>query len=781
MESEPLPENARTARRGVAMLVVLSMVVLLTMLGYMGMEMAGRDTLVSGTYLDINSRDQAVKSSLQLALARLQANPARTVAQLQAFVADSSKPLASARQYMNLAQSSCSLQVADPGFFALGTGSDQTGAKVQIVSVDIGSNTAGSTSGDGVRIVLRSTGRGRNGDDASAITSYHVTGVDVPASPTTAPPMNFAIYLNGTLSSTNFGNDITGNVYVSGDVSTNSAASVTVDGNLRVGGSFASNAAVVSKGNVVIGGDMSTNGSAPITANQNMVVKGGFSTMNAPVSVLENLEMGAPATANPWNSGATLTVGGQLWDKASCREIGAKISVGGSAFFDNCLTANPSAVATTIGNLYVARTGGGNKLTIKSGTWNISGNLGTWNAPNGMEIQSGSTVNVSGNLLLKGPLAHSGTLSITGASQFWGGISNIANTSATAITTTGALFLQGTAQKGDFSGGVTLGGPLTTKGTLDPNFSNAAAAASRWGFSAGATSKVWNYENTGAFASGNNPRVAGSTNTNGSGYRGVLGSIATPADLMAVPVPVAATAYASHPYTAQELDLSISQTWNQCPRVDTTVLKTVWSTLTDAMATTATASTNNWTAADLQKIYNTHKRADGWLVMRLNSSCSFSNMNPPGGTFSGKAIWIVEKSINVNGNWPSSATSSDIQMVYVRGAGFVGAFGTPGDMAGYVHYEAPFTGQMLWGNGTANTTLTGAIHIRGAASSFTGNGGNRLKVVGSQTVLDEIQKAFPGVLIAPTTAYGTPLTTGSTKTLVLREPHFLFRRIGEYR
>lgn len=454
----------------------------------------------------------------------------------------------------------------------------------------------------------------------------------------------------------------------------------------------------------------------------------------------------------------------------------------GSAFFDNCLTLNSGAVTSTMNNLYVARGGGGGKLTVKSGTLSIPGALGSWNVTGGMETQSGSTVNVSGNLMLKGPLSHSGTaLSVTGASQFWGGISNIANSSATAITTGGAMFLQGTAQKGDFNGGVTLGGSLTTKGTLDANFSNSAAAASRWSFLPAASSKAWSYENASAISTGNNPRVSGSTNTNASAYKGVLGSIATPANLIATPVPTAATAFPSHPLSAQDLDLATSQTWNQCPRVDTTVLKTVWSTLTDAMVTTASASTNNWTAADLQKVYNTHKRANGWLVMRLNNSCSFSNMNPPGGTFSGKAIWIVEKSINVNGNWPSSASTSDIQMIYVRGAGFVGAFGTPGNMTGYVHYESPFTGQMLWGNGTAATTLTGAIHIRGAASSFTGNGGNMLKVVGSQTVLDEIQKAFPGVLIAPTTAYGTPLTSGSTKTLVLREPHFLFRRIGEYR
>jgi len=763
------------------MLVVLSMVVLLTMLGYMGMEMAGRDTQVSGTYLDINSRDQAVKSALQLAIARLQADPARTAAQLQGFVADSAKPLGSTRQYLNLSQATCSLQVDDPGFHALGTDGDLTGVKVQVVSVDLGSDISGSQEGDGIRLVLRSTGRGRNGDNVSAITSYQVTGVDVPSIPNTAPPMGFAMYLNGALSNTNFGNDVSGNVYVSGDVSTNSAASVTVDGKLRVGGSFASNAPVIAKGNMVVGGDFSTNGSAPVTARQNLVIKGGFSTMNAPVDVTGNLEMGAPGTVNSWNGPATLNVGGQLWDRNSCREIGARMTIGGSAFFDNCLKANPGATTNSVGNLYVARSGGGNLLSIKSGTWNIAGDLASWNTANGMETQNGSVVNVTGNLLLKGPLNHSGTLNVTGTTQFWGGISNIANASPTAIAVGGSTFLKGNGQKGDFNGGVSLGGALVTKGTLDANFSNGGSASGRWSFQAAAGSKSWSYENASAFSTGYNPRVSGSTATNSSAYKGIAGAIPTPADAISAPTPTASTAYAADPLSSEDLDLSVTRSWNQCPRVDTTVLKTVWSTLTDAMVGAASANTNNWTASDLQKIYNTHKRSNGWLVMRLTSSCSFSNMNPPGGTFSGKAIWIVEKNVNVNGNWPASASPSDIQMIYVRGSGFLGAFGSPGDFAGYIHYENSFTGQMLWGNGTLPTTLTGAMHLRGASTSLTGNGGNKLKLVGSQVVLDDIQKAFPGLLIASTTAYGTPIVSGSTKRIVPREPRLLFRRIGEYR
>ncbi|MEK7393461.1 MAG: hypothetical protein AAB214_12950, partial [Fibrobacterota bacterium] len=136
-------------RHGVAMLVVLSMIVFFTMLGYMGIEMAGRDNQVSGTYLDISSRDVAGRSALQFALARLGTNPARTMQQLQLFVNDSSQPASSLHQYLNLSQESCSLQVQDPGFLSIGSGGDQSAVKGQVISADLGSDATGSSSGDG--------------------------------------------------------------------------------------------------------------------------------------------------------------------------------------------------------------------------------------------------------------------------------------------------------------------------------------------------------------------------------------------------------------------------------------------------------------------------------------------------------------------------------------------------------------------------------------------------------------------------------------------------------
>lgn len=781
-------------RRGVAMIVVLSMIVFFSMLGYMGIEMAGRDTQIAGTYLDITSRDVANRSALQLGLSRLNADAARTASQLQQFVADSSKALANTHRFLNLSQPTCSLQVEDPGFHDLGTEGDLSAVKVQVLSADLGSSVSGSASGDGIRLTLLVTGRGRNGDIASSISSFQIHGLDVPATSAGAPTLDNAIYVNGSLPNTNVGNQVTGNMYVAGSVLLNGPASIAVSGKLRVNGSFTSNAPVTAAENAVIGGDLYTNGSAPMTFQKNLVIKGGFQAMNANLVVAGNVEVqSTPAVAGSWNSTASLLVGGQYWQKAMCHEFGGRIRILGDAFFDNCLMVNTSGVVDTFSNLYIARNGGTSTSDLKAGTFLIRGNLGSWATGGKFQNQSGAPTTITGNLLLKQPLDIGGQINVpSGAIQLWAGIADIRLNSSSALNGGTSTYIKATNQRGNFSGGVTLNGPLTTAGTLDAGFSNTTGNP-RWSIAAGAASKTWLYENGSAFASvAQDPRLANASSTNASGFRST-GTLPVPSDLFAAPVPVAATAYATNPFTAEDLDLDPAKSWNQVYTVDSTKLKAIWTDLTDAAIAAAGASGSNWTISDWNKIYNKYKRPDGWLIARFPSTCNMGNLNAPGGTFTGKAIWIVEKSINVNGNWPGTTSSSDIQMIYVRGAASLGAFGSPANFNGYIHFENPFTGQMMWGNGSATVTLTGALHLKGSPTNLTGNGGNTLKVVGSQSVMDELQAAVPGLLGAPSPGWTPPVANptmpppivypvaASTKKIVVRQPVLRFQPRGFYR
>ena len=133
-------------------------------------------------------------------------------------------------------------------------------------------------------------------------------------------------------------------------------------------------------------------------------------------------------------------------------------------------------------------------------------------------------------------------------------------------------------------------------------------------------------------------------------------------------------------------------------------------------------------------------------------------------------------------------------MIYVRGAsGSLASFGSPSNFNGYIHFENPFTGQMMWGNGSTTVTLTGALHMKGSPTNITGNGGNTLKVVGSQSVFDQLQAAVPGLLGAPSPGWTAPPSNptqpapivfpvaGSTNRIVVREPVLRFNRLGFYR
>jgi hypothetical protein len=180
MASDPIaPEN----HRGVAMFVVLGMVIFFTMLGIMGLEMASKDSQVSGSLVDIKTKEEAAWGGLNLAIGTMQANPAATVAQLQQFIADSSASASSKHQWFRVASGTFTLAISKPDTFAtLAASGDPSGVIVRVVALYIG-DVNGSDTGSGITITLESTGKGRNGDPSSP-----PTGCWGSMFPSTSPP-----------------------------------------------------------------------------------------------------------------------------------------------------------------------------------------------------------------------------------------------------------------------------------------------------------------------------------------------------------------------------------------------------------------------------------------------------------------------------------------------------------------------------------------------------------------------------------------------------------------
>lgn len=753
------------------MLLVLGIVVFFTMLGFMGLQFAARDSGVTGSVLDLRSRDVATRSAISLALQAMAANPTNAATQLGAFVADSSS--GTPRQWMNLANVPFTLQSTDPGWLPVGEGPDESAVKVRVVSMDIGD--ASGPPSDGVRITLESTAKGRNADPITVLASYRMMGMHVPVSRATSSTNDYALYLNGSLANSNMGTSVTGNVYISGSTSLNGAATFTVNGKLRVSGDFNTNAPITVDSNSVIGGDLYTNATGPMTFRRSLVVKGGITTMNGALTVTDHLEVAGGHSAGTWNTTAPLSVGGQLWFKTACREINAATTVGGSAFFDGCLRHNVNA-AHSYGNLYIGRGGGVVDDYVLSGSLTVVGNLGAWHT-GGVAWAferfraEGSTVTVNGNALWKAPVDQKnnpGAIWVKGKAQLWSGVFNIS--AIDGIRVDGTTFLQAPDQQGNFNGGMSLGDTLLMKGNVNGNFGQNAGSG-RWAFQAGAARKVWRYDAAPCISSGDDPRVTGSTTSNASGCN--TGTSA-PAELFSAPTPVAATAYA-RPYTSNDLDLSTSKTWNQVQTADYSKVSGVIDLTTDSLLA-AGSRTDNLSAADINKIYQRFKKSNGWAIVRVHSTSPIGALKDSVGSFSGKMLWIIEKTVNVNGKWPSSATTSDLQFLWVRTGGNLGNFGSPGDFAGYIRFDPSFSGQMSWGT----ATLRGAIHFVGGGASVTGNGSANLTIVNSQPVFDAISSAFPGLLADPSGG-SSAAAVKSTRTLAARHSVLQFIPEGEYR
>lgn len=764
-----MSSEIRHPRRGVAMFLVLGVVIFFTMLGFMGMQLASRDSGAAGSVLDIRSRDVATRSGISLALGALSSDEANTSTQLNAFIADSIA--GSPRQWFNFSTNPITLQSSDPGWYVVGQGSDESAVKVKLVSLDIG-DAAGAPS-DGIRITLECQAKGRNAEAISVVASYRVMGMQVPLLPGSTPTNNFAIYLDGAMANTNMGATVNGDVYISGNTHLNGPATFTINGSLRTAGDFSSDAPVSASGNSAIGGNLKTNGSAPMTFSKSLVIKGGIDVMNASLTVTQNLDVQGTGPMGSWNNTGTLSVGGQFWYRSECRDIAAAVTVGGNAFFDGCLRLTGS-VARSFANLYVGRSGGSTDDYMQSGTAAVSGSMGNWHAGAASTkfYTDGTALTINGQMISTPPVdqRNGGPIWIKGAGQFLSGISGIA--SASGIRVDGTTYIHSTDQHGDFNGGMSLGNSLLMKGNINSDFGQNGSPR-RWAFQAGAPSKSWLYDGSPCIHwSAPNPRVTSATTTNTTGCNT---GTATPAALFSAPTPLEPTAYAADTFTSNQLDLDRTKSWNQPQNSDFTkvtgIIDLTWDSLT-----AAGCNTDNITVADFHKMYARWKRSDGWMVVRIGASSSIGSLGAPGGTFTGKALWLIEKSVNINGQWPGSTTNTDYQFIWVRGAGSLGAFGSASNFAGYIRYEPVMSGQLQWGT----ATLTGAMHYLGDNSSVTGNGAKNLTINNSQAVFDAIGTAFPGALIDPSGSSGST-TAGSSRTVAARQSDIQFVPVGEYR
>jgi hypothetical protein len=254
---------------------------------------------------------------------------------------------------------------------------------------------------------------------------------------------------------------------------------------------------------------------------------------------------------------------------------------------------------------------------------------------------------------------------------------------------------------------------------------------------------------------------------------------------------VTGTSYPSPPRLIQDLGYSardtMADTTNIPPdsvkvdNINSPIVNAGAVELTDAMVRSAgIVDVQNWSASDFNLLFEYFKDqgwlVNGYMVVRLTSACSFKSIKSDG-LFTGKALWIVEKFITASGRWPSSASASSLQFIYVRKSGSFDQFGFTGNFWGYIHFEATTTANVMF----TNATLYGALGIRGINSKWNPNAG-KLTIIGSQSVFDDFAKNLPGVYRGTrVSSDGTSFTNGIVRKLTSRWSQVKLIRIGEYR
>ena len=329
------------------MFVVLGVIVVVTMLGFLGMILANKDNDQAGNAYGLKSQRVVAVSGLNLAIARFQQVPTASLAALKAFLADPTKTWL----VMSSSGDPVSVQSAEPDWFALGTGNDKSAVKIQILGI------GSAMVDDGLPVYLRSLGRGRDGDVYETRGVYMLRGFAYASTYPTEGPTD-GLLARGGLENVDAGVNLDGGIYSGGTGTTKlqtkgasaSFSRVRVRGTLEIYGSPAAPTTVT--GNSLVGGRLKiTNTNSWLTTGTiayfggNLVIGylektigtakyGGFGPIDGGLEVAKSFyvwgtsgpgdEMFQPAS--PINK--DLTVGENLWVRDSGFKCAGRLTVG---------------------------------------------------------------------------------------------------------------------------------------------------------------------------------------------------------------------------------------------------------------------------------------------------------------------------------------------------------------------------------------------------------------------------------------------------------------------
>jgi hypothetical protein len=763
------------------MMVVLGAVILLSLLGFVGLRLVSSDRELAGSEVELKAQQMSALSGFDLAIARMEKDPATTVALLNSFRGDPRY------QWLLLTGEGVKLSKDAPEFTKLGDGNQ--GCRVRIVGASPANDPV-------VYLVLESQGKGRGEDIRRMTATYRIQGVTSTAGRLTNGPAAALFSAQGFgASGTNMKLDIDGGIY-SGDepgVINLQGRSGSTSTSLRTAGDVNVAGDITFDSNSVIGGDLYAN-SGVITVQKSLVVRGKIYG-NSSVSVANTLFMqdagGGTATTPNMRIGKALVAEKKFVVQNGNSQnliVGTAADPNGIAWLNAGVSMQGGANSVIYGSLYVQ----GSKSDDYLRKLRVTKNLQI-DGTDGANVHNAemNEVSVEGQTHLTGAMFSGAgvNLGFTGGTKtaLENGISGM---NMTTYSFAGDLYSQRTNQ-GPGNGTVNVKGMLSLAGTQTPAWNG------RWNLTG--LTRDWEYEDkTGACTKIAAHVVGGNAPTC---------KLSNPPDAWRLVRPTPPT-MASVGYTEAQLDLSVASPQNSASDfnegnfVPSNFLTT--SALYNNIVNSATAdecnlpssTTDRPTGAQLSCLYRAERReylADpkgytgplyGGEFLVLNVTSGFAN-GAAGALDVGVKIMFLLDAFTITGNLWYTNPEGSVQVIMVKR--IADEFKVNGTIHGFIQFRqnSVKSGVDQQLTGTPLFRVVGALENAGRVKIQLNSGELAVDktALAAQTVFEEIAKTFSKDPTKKIIRFGKDPVSGPAVIVdqVLQDGWVQFQQVGQFR
>lgn len=769
-------------QRGVAMFVVMGVIVVISMLGYVGIQLAKGDADQSGSAADLKSQRMTAIGGLNMAVARLQKSDVDIVNAINDFKA--SVGTGSVKEWLDFGGSSIKVTSSDPGFAPLG-GDANSSYKVRILGIEaIGTAST-------LDITLESSGKGRSGDVHTAVATYRMSGLNSRLSTTSKGPSNAILSTGGFSSSgANTPMDVDGGIYSGGGQLRLQPSSGSVSTKVRSNGSMLLNNDITLAENSVVRNLTLNGGSA--TFQRNLVVLGDLGinkTLTVKGSMIFSGQTLSGFRSNLIEIGKDLLVDTRRFVTEGPLTVGATGSTDSRVWFNAGVDISQTGTRTINGSVYIRNTDG---AADGLRDFTITQDLRYEGSIPGATLRF-NTTSVSRDFYAEQPIvggsssmANGNGLSVAGRSVVLKGMTE---NNGQSHVFSGNTYWKATSQAG-------LNGSLTFNGTVSMNGTMASDWAGKWAFGTGP--KTWSYQASSCASMLDKLQILNASSN----------SCRTSAEV--VPDWVASTPAVITPtslgFTAADMDLDPASAVNASSNVNDGNFPSgfltgpaVWSTL-KSKHNAACGIGDAPDAADIKCIYD-RERAEwtsnksgynGALYAGTDGQHKFLVINITGNWMNMQANQVIPKGVHVmflinagltvNKNWFTNAEGST-QIVYVLSAPT--NFGWNGTIYGFIQFNLPTAWDIQL---SGDMKLYGALENRGAAQLQPNSGTLTISINDdkAKVVRDEIVMAFTGSstgssndILRFNSDVGQNVTTATV--LTANDGWVQFERLGEFR